>query len=149
MGVVPEEQSVSSKAWRGGPAGEAPMTHHIQSVWKIMPFQGSGRKEARWPNWHWMVKALDFCWRLQGASKRPKAEVTSSSWYFRKPDKSQCREQLGECQTAGRVSLKRQSPPSSVLKSMQSKLKHWWKGKSEQEVGVRFERKQGSRINGI
>lgn len=41
MGVVPEEESVSSKAWRGSPAGQALVTHHIQLERKIMPFQGS------------------------------------------------------------------------------------------------------------
>lgn len=41
MGVVPEEESVSSKAWRGGPAGQALVTHHIQLERQIMAFQGS------------------------------------------------------------------------------------------------------------
>lgn len=39
--MVPEEESVSSKAWRGGPAGQALVTHRIQLDRKIMPFQGS------------------------------------------------------------------------------------------------------------
>lgn len=39
--MVPEEELVSSKAWRGGPAGQALVTRHIQLDRKIMPFQES------------------------------------------------------------------------------------------------------------